>query len=259
MFLRHRHLDSGFRNNLDLDFNEPPSPDCSNPNWTLDCCCGDEEILFISLMCGYLLANFFLWNSLLLKPMKLIAVFVHEMSHATACWITGGKVNAIEVYENEGGVTKYQGGNRCIIIIAGYFGGAFWGMAFVMLSGGRTTSLISACVFIFMLMVSLFFAPNRTMVLLSVGFCVLTAGFILMDRFLFHPLLQYLTLFYGVFIGSFSVYDVYDDLFTRTEEGSDAHACHQLIPCCLPRLFAFVALVTQVLGVYMALVWMTST
>lgn len=53
-------------------------------------------------MCGYLLANFFLWNTALLKPMKLIAVFVHEMSHATACWMTGGKVTAIEVYNNEG-------------------------------------------------------------------------------------------------------------------------------------------------------------
>jgi len=214
-------------------------------------------------MCGYLLANFFLWNSLLLKPMKLIAVFVHETSHAAACWITGGKVNAIEVYNNEGGVEKYQGGRRWIIIPAGYLGGAFWGMAFVMLSGDRRTSLISACVFIFLLLVSLFFAPNRAMILLSVGFCVLTAGFVLMDRLFFHPLLQYLTLFYGVFIGSFSVYDIYDDISTRPVERSDVHALVRLVPSCSPGfvglLFAFSALGFQALGVYLALVWMTST
>ncbi|KAL7526738.1 hypothetical protein ACHAXR_001628 [Thalassiosira sp. AJA248-18] len=268
MFLRERmtpfrNLQNGFQENLDLFDDAPPSPECANPNWTLDCCCGDEEIIFISLMCGYLLANFFLWNSLLLKPMKLIAVFVHEMSHATACWITGGKVSAIEVYNNEGGVTKYQGGKRCIIIPAGYLGCAFWGMAFVVLSGDRTASLISACVFLFALVTSLFFSPNRVMVLLSVGFIILTTGFILMDRLLFNPLLQYLTLFYGVFIGCFSVYDIYDDLITRTVEGSDAHACHQLIPCCIPRWvglqFAVVALGFQTLGLYLALVWMTST
>jgi len=101
------------------------------------------------------------------------------------------------------------------------------------------------------------------MMMLSVGFIVLTAGFILMDRFLFNPLLQYLTLFYGVFIGCFSVYDIYDDLITRTMEGSDAHACHQLIPWCLPRWvglqFAVVALSFQAFGVYLGLVWMTST
>ncbi len=105
-----------------------------------------------------------------------------------------------------GGVTKYQGGKRCFIIPAGYLGCAFWGSVFVVLSGDRTAALISACVFLLALVVSLFFAPNKVMVMLSIGFIVLTGGFILLDRFVFNPLLQYLTLYYGVFIGSFSVY-----------------------------------------------------
>jgi hypothetical protein len=54
-----------------------------------------------------------------------------------------------------------------------------------------------------------------------------------------------------------------DDLITRTVEGSDAHACHQLIPCCLPRCvgvqFVIIALALQAAGLYCALVWMTST
>jgi hypothetical protein len=202
MFLRERHLEDDPSAIID-DTNESGG---ANWNWTLSRCCGDEELVFLSLMCGYLLANFFLWNTALLKPMKLIAVFVHEMSHATACWMTGGKVTAIEVYNNEGGVTKYQGGKRCFIIPAGYLGCAFWGSVFVVLSGDRTAALISACVFLLALVVSLFFAPNKVMVMLSIGFIVLTGGFILLDRFVFNPLLQYLTLYYGVFIGSFSVY-----------------------------------------------------
>lgn len=269
MFLRQvdRFLQSGAfseaKENLDLDLNAPPDPNCTNPNWTLDCCCGDEEVIFISLMCGYILANFFLWNSLLLKPMKLIAVFVHEFSHATACWITGGKVSSIEVINNEGGVTKYEGGKRCIIIPAGYLGCAFWGMLLVVLSGERLASLISACIFIFSLVISIFFSPNRMMKWMCVGFIVLTVAFIVMDRLLFHPLLQFLTLFYGTFIGCFSIYDIYDDLNTRTVERSDAHACHDLVPCCIPRYvglqFVVVALAFQTVGLYLALVWMTST
>jgi hypothetical protein len=54
-----------------------------------------------------------------MKPMKLIAVFVHEFSHAIACWMTGGKVTGMEVKSNEGGVTKYVGGWRWFIIPAG--------------------------------------------------------------------------------------------------------------------------------------------
>jgi Peptidase M50B-like len=85
-------------------------------DWQLSTCCEAQEIWFLGLAGAYFVINFLLWNTFLLKPMKLIAVFFHEYSHAAACWLTGGKVNAIEVYNNEGGVTKYQGGRRCIII-----------------------------------------------------------------------------------------------------------------------------------------------
>lgn len=55
--------------------------------------------------------------------------------------------------------------------------------------------------------------------------------------------------------------DIYDDLITRTVDGSDAKACHELIPCCLPRCvgvqFAVVALFFQGLGLWFALVIMS--
>lgn len=46
-------------------------------------------------------------------------------------------MKGIEVETNEGGVTKYVGGCRIIVIPAGYVGGAFWGGFFVALSGSR--------------------------------------------------------------------------------------------------------------------------
>lgn len=298
LFVRKRHLKFGevdhnesaaWKENLDLFGDDIVSPLCSDPNWSLNCCCGHEEIIFISLFFGYLLANFFLWNSLLLKPMKLIAIFVHEVHHAMACWITGGKIQRpIEIHDLEGGgVSKYEGGRRCIIVPAGYVGCAFWGSLLVTLSGDRTASFVSACVFLFALVVSLcysiarirrtqrrlgdvaigtatsrLFSPNRTTILLSLGFCVLTVAFILMDRYLFSPLLQFLTLFYGVFVASFSLYDIFDDLITRPVERSDAHACHELMPFCNPRIvglqFVLLALALQGIGLYLALVYMTS-
>jgi len=200
-------------------------------------------------------------------------------------------VHGIEVYTNEGGVTKYSGGWRWFVIPAGYLGGAFWGAVFVVFSGDRWASLGIAILFCVGMTVSLFFAPNGTMVGLNIGFIVLTIAFISVDQLVITPFLQFLTLFCklasarklpckcdmcathfyvhlffsdsdGVFIGIFSVYDIWDDFITRTVEGSDAHACHKLIPCCLPRCvgvqFAVVALVFQGLGLYLALVWMTS-
>lgn len=196
----------------------------------------------------------------MLKPMKLIAVFVHEMGHAVACWLTGGEVRGIEVYTNEGGVTKYVGGWRLFVIPAGYLGGAFVGAVFVVLCGNRIASTVGASLFVLSLLISLKFAPNGTLVGLSLGFALVTLGFIFVEWFAFSPILQFVVLYYGVTIGAFSVYDIYDDLITRTVDGSDAKACHELIPCCLPRCvgvqFAIIALLLQGLGIYFALFWM---
>lgn len=232
-------------------------------DWELEKCCDNEEIVFLGLFGIYFVVDLLIWNTALGKPMKLIAVFAHEMSHATACWWTGGSVEAIEVYNNEGGVTKYRGGCRCLIIPAGYLGGAFWGGLFVAMSGNREAATVAASFFVLALLISLRYSPNGLMVCLSLVFCAITIAAILVEWLVFDPLLQFVTLFYGVFVGVFSVYDVYDDLIRRSVEGSDAHACHDLIPCCLPRCvgvqFAIVALLFQGLGLYGALVWMASS
>lgn len=165
------------------------------PSWTLENCCGTLEITFLCLFAGYMVINFFLWNTFVVKPMKLIAVFVHEMSHATACWMTGGSVKGIEVHRNEGGVTKYVGGVRYIVIPAGYLGGAFWGGFFVTLSGDRIASTVAASLFVFALLVSLKYSPNGTMIALCIGFIIVTLAIIFIEWFVFSPIIQFVTLY----------------------------------------------------------------
>jgi hypothetical protein len=113
--------------------------------WDLEGCCDAEESIFLVLYGVYAVVVLLFSKSVLFKPMKLLSVFVHEMGHAIACWVTGGSVKKIEVYNNEGGVTGYTGGCRFLIIPAGYVGGAFWGGAFVALSGNRVGATIAAC------------------------------------------------------------------------------------------------------------------
>lgn len=48
-------------------------------DWQLSMCCGTEEIVYLALLGAYFVINFLLWNTFIIKPMKLIAVFVHEM------------------------------------------------------------------------------------------------------------------------------------------------------------------------------------
>jgi Peptidase M50B-like len=115
--------------------------------WHLEGCCDREELIFIGLYFLYgILIHCLYHRTEFFYPFKLLAVFVHESSHASATWLTCGKVHGIEVYANEGGVAKFSGGNRYIITPAGYVGGAFWGGAFVALSGHRIGSTVAACI-----------------------------------------------------------------------------------------------------------------
>ena len=51
----------------------------SGIDWKLSNCCGTYEIAFLCFMAGYLVVICILWNTFLMKPLKLIAVFVHGM------------------------------------------------------------------------------------------------------------------------------------------------------------------------------------
>jgi len=119
-------------------------------------------------------------------------------------WFDSGKF--------KGGVTKYVGGNRCCIIPAGYLGGAFWGGLFVACSGDRFSSTVVAFIFVFGMLVSLCYAPNGTMIWVTVLFIIITTAVALVEWLYFTPLLPFVTLYFGVFIGSFSVYDIYGEL-----------------------------------------------
>lgn len=96
---------------------------------------------------------------------------------------------------------------------------------------------------------------------MCIAFILITLIILLIDWLVFDPLIQYITLFYGVFIGWYGIMDIWDDTISRTVEGSDAYACFQMWPCCMPRCvgvqFAILAICCQVGGLYFALVGLT--
>lgn len=74
------------------------------------------------------------WDSALILPLKLLVVFLHEVSHALATWLTGGSVNSFVVSANQSGHVLSSGGNRFIILSAGYLGSLLFGLMFYRLS-----------------------------------------------------------------------------------------------------------------------------
>ena len=233
------------------------------PNWDLSGGMDKEEYIFLAVYAFYIILMYILYWRDVMKPLKLLAVFVHEMGHAVAAWLTCGKVHSVTVLADESGLAVYQPGIKVIIYPAGYVGGSLWGAMMITLSADRIGSIVAASLMCLAFCAALMWNPNKLVVKLSIGFLALTVVAMIVEIFFFGPFLEYFTLFYGVAFGYYAVKDTFDDCVWRTLEDSDAKRCSQnLWPCCAPRLIGFQMLVLavffQILGLYCALVWLTS-
>lgn len=66
-----------FEDSVDVTAGERVLEEGGGIDWKLSTCCNTDTIIFICLTAGYLVIIYFLWNTMIMKPMKLIAVFVH--------------------------------------------------------------------------------------------------------------------------------------------------------------------------------------
>uniref|UniRef100_A0A5B6YLF6 Peptidase M50B-like protein n=1 Tax=Davidia involucrata TaxID=16924 RepID=A0A5B6YLF6_DAVIN len=173
------------------------------PNWELKRCCNHEQVVFLTTLAVCAVVILALWRTILLRPFKLVTVFLHEASHAIACKLTCGHVEGIQVHADEGGTTQTRGGVYWLILPAGYLGSSFWGMVLIIASTNLLTARIAAGCFAFALLVVLFVAKNWTLR----GLCI------------------------GVMNSLFSVYDIYDDLISRRVHSSDAEKFAEVCPC----------------------------
>lgn len=82
-----------------------------------------------------LLASLLLWNlpfgGLLLYPFKLLATWLHEMSHGLVMLVTGNGLDRVVIYRDTSGLAhaKDQAGPTALAFIAaaGYMGTSLWG------------------------------------------------------------------------------------------------------------------------------------
>lgn len=86
-----------------------------------------KSIYPLLYLVGLVILIYLFWNTPFLYPLKLLVVFFHESSHALATILTGGRVAEMVVVFQQGGHVLSQGGNRFIILNAGYLGSLLWG------------------------------------------------------------------------------------------------------------------------------------
>ena len=99
-----------------------------------------------------LLVSLLLWNlpfgGLVLYPFKLLATWLHEMSHGLLMLLTGAGFSHLEIYRDTSGIAFAQrgvgGAGRAAIASAGYMGAALLGGALLVLgqSGRRARAIL---------------------------------------------------------------------------------------------------------------------
>lgn len=78
------------------------------------------------------------WQTPVVIPLKILIVFLHELSHVVATVLTGGRVVSMSVDPMQGGMVVSQGGSRFVTLSAGYVGSLLIGVA-LFLVAVRTT------------------------------------------------------------------------------------------------------------------------
>ena len=71
---------------------------------------------------------FALWVLPIPNPVKLLAVTFHEVSHAMAALLSGGRVFGYAIAPGGAGITLGIGGNMPFILLAGHIGSCIWGV-----------------------------------------------------------------------------------------------------------------------------------
>lgn len=172
------------------------------------------------ILCAIYLGLAFLWNTIWVYPLKLFVVLLHEASHGLAALATGGRIDSIEVFAQEGGRTTTTGGNGFVITSAGYLGSMLLG-ATILLVATRTRLSQWLALLVGLGVVTLAFrcmpADGRPF---AVGFGVVLAGLALMPR----PVSEIVLRIIGVTSCLYAILDIKSDVIDREHESSDASA-----------------------------------
>ncbi len=187
---------------------------------------------YIALILIFLVISF-LWGTLVLYPLKIFVVFMHEVSHGLAAYLTGGSIVEIQINSQQGGHALTRGGNTFMILTAGYLGSLIWG-GIILLMAARThfDKAISVLIGIGMVGITIGFGSDMFTYIFGVGF-----GVVLITFGLFLPEVanDWFLRVIGITSCLYAILDIKSDILDRSHLRSDARMLAELTH--LPTLF----------------------
>lgn len=172
------------------------------------------------ILFGLLLLSLFFWDSVVLYPVKLFVVLLHELSHAAAALLTGGSVIEIQIDSRIGGHAITQGGWTWLIVSSGYLGSMLLGGAILLLAlRHRAVPILATVIAVMVLFVTLLFVRNGFGLIFGLLF---GASLLAAARWLPATWLDIVVLYLGGMSSLYALVDVKEDLLTLEPRLTDA-------------------------------------
>lgn len=161
-----------------------------------------------------------LWSTPVLVPLKILVVFLHELSHALAAWATGGSVEGMTLSVLQGGTTLTRGGSGFWIISAGYLGSLLLGvLLFLLALRSAWDRWVLAALGVVLLAVAAVYMRE----VFSFVFCLAGGALMLaVARFLPHAASDMALRVIGLTSMMYAPLDILDDTLRRSHLHSDA-------------------------------------
>jgi hypothetical protein len=160
-------------------------------------------------------------------PLKILVVFLHELSHGLAAVLTGGEIVELSLSPQQGGHAVTRGGSRFLILSAGYLGSLVMGV--ILLSIALRTKADRAAMMacgVIMLGVTVLYIRD----LFPLAFC--TASGLAMcatSRFLNNNINDLALRVIGLSSLIYVPYDIFDDTIRRSSQRSDAYMLAEVV------------------------------
>lgn len=226
-------------------------------------CCTETQWSFMIAYPAVSVAILLLWGSVILRPLRIFSVVLHEFSHGVAVLLSCGTIHDVSVDRFEGGLIKWS--PRCtlftkctfpIIAAAGYLGVSVFGTVLLLSIGLPEWRESMLRVFACLLVVASFISSRRTalrfestwMFFFGILACIASMR-------PFATFTWYYVLFSSSMLCIYAANDVYDDTIRRSFDDSDAshfavatlgNVSHSK---CIGRLWYFICNVLHLLAI----------
>lgn len=163
---------------------------------------------------------FVLWQTPVMIPLKILVVFLHELSHALTTVLTGGEVVSLSISPHQGGLVMSRGGNRFLTLTAGYLGSLLIGVSLLIFALRTHADRIMMSVFgIAVLIVAALYIRDLFALSFTIGTGIAMLGG---ARFLSHDINDLALRVIGLTSMIYVPYDIFSDTIARSALRSDA-------------------------------------